>query len=497
MSPMPWSDAALEAIAALVARETGMRFDRHNLDRTEQIVLRLSRRHGQRDAAAYLDALRDQPALVRELIGELAVNETWFFRDPAQFDVLARVILPERLALAAAQARRVRLWSAGCASGEEAWSLAMLAHELGVADRVEIVATDLSTVALERARAAVYRKWSLRGASARRAERWLQRAANDDGEARMVSPQLRPLVRWRVLNLAGDEWPSRAAGIGDFDVILCRNVLMYLDAATRQRVVRGFVAALQDGGWLLTSPADPAPDALENRLERQHTLHCTAFRRVSEPAAQPALALAEPTWSAATEAAPLRELSSPPQGSPARPAPPRAQPSMADAPAAPAEPSAAHSVTSPAEPDDVAAAIAVVTNIARRDPIAALEKCARLRERFPDAALLYGLEAVLLLGERRYGEALVAARAALYLEPALPSAHALAATVLERLDEPEAALRAWRNTARLLRDWPDDAPLPLTDDEPAAAVARAAATHVARLEARLGRSPGAGRGDLT
>ena len=220
---------------------------------------------------------RDHPEWL-SLIESLTVHETFFHRDRAQLELLAQ-ILPE-IARASARAgrHRLRLWSAGCATGEEAYTLAILAlralRNAGFADRspdggivcrppwqLEVLGTDISRLVLAQARAAVY---STEGLSAfRDLPRELQRffpvlprkRETGDIELRGVLPTVRQYVRFSHFNLIAGSPPQ-----SDIDVVLCRNVMIYLTPPARAEVQAMFKEALRPGGHLLLGPTDALAD---------------------------------------------------------------------------------------------------------------------------------------------------------------------------------------------------------------------------------------------
>ncbi len=189
-------------------------------------------------------------------IDALTTNETRFFREPSQFEFLVRDVLPRWRADARAgrRAPSVRLWSAACSSGEEPFSIAMLLlTELGREGfTMEILATDISTRALERARSA---EWSIH-----RAEQiptpylkaFMLRGTGSKEGRMCAGKELRQCVRFERFNLLSDPLPS-----GGFDLIFCRNVLMYFSDETRRQVVERLAEALVPGGLLLVGHAEP------------------------------------------------------------------------------------------------------------------------------------------------------------------------------------------------------------------------------------------------
>jgi chemotaxis protein methyltransferase CheR len=195
-----------------------------------------------REGLAGLDALalrlrsaRDERLAV-EVVEALTTNESSFFRDGKPFDHLRR-LLP-KLAAARAPGQAFRIWSAACSSGQEAYSVAMVVAELGAAlggRRVEILGTDLSREMLDRARDGAFTQFEVqRGLPVQMLVKYFRQ----DGARWCVKPELRAMTRWQPFNLLED-----ARGLGRFDVIFCRNVLIYFDAPTKSRVL-GMLAGM-------------------------------------------------------------------------------------------------------------------------------------------------------------------------------------------------------------------------------------------------------------
>jgi chemotaxis protein methyltransferase CheR len=214
--------------------------------------------HAGSSAAAVLDALAslafDAPAW-QVVVEALAVGETNFFRQPAWFSQLERQIL--RPAIERRQstgAKRLRIWSAGCATGEEAYSLAILVLRLlPNADgwEINITGTDVSNAFLSHAARAVYREWSLRELDDATRERHFTKL--DSGRF-ALRPATRAWVTFTPLNLADEEpWDSRLTGL---DLIVCRNVLMYLAPERQRAIAQRLIECLAPDGWLATAPAE-------------------------------------------------------------------------------------------------------------------------------------------------------------------------------------------------------------------------------------------------
>lgn len=208
-------------------------------------------------AAQRLARELEQPGAIRDRLIELVtIGETYFFRDRGQLDALQGQLLAPLVASRATAAKpHLRVWSAACASGEEAYTVAVLVAELlASAERwdVTIVGSDIDGGALRIARAASYDRWSFRAPLEQR-ERWFPPLG---GSRRRVSEELLPWVRFVDHNLAAPSAVPPSELGGPADVVLLRNVLLYLDPGARERAISVAHAALAPGGWLVVAPID-------------------------------------------------------------------------------------------------------------------------------------------------------------------------------------------------------------------------------------------------
>lgn len=199
------------------------------------------------DFDAYLRHVDDDPREFAEMIDALTTNKTSFLREVSHFDYLRDAVLPEL-------GRTIRIWSAGCSSGEEPYTLAMLLSEgLDCIEErdVRILATDISQRVLATAKAGCYPASVMADVPAR----WLQRHWSRTGEDGQVTyeaaPSLKRLVHFARLNLM-ERWPMQ----GPFDAILCRNVMIYFDKGTQQRLVERYHALLRPGGHLFVGHSE-------------------------------------------------------------------------------------------------------------------------------------------------------------------------------------------------------------------------------------------------
>ncbi|PZP46704.1 MAG: chemotaxis protein CheR [Azospirillum brasilense] len=242
---------ALSAIAALVQARSGIVLGEDKGYMLETRLAPLLRRHGLRDLqllASRLQAPGTQ-ALAREVTEALTTNESSFFRDGKPFDHLRR-ILPE-LAAARPPGQKLRIWSAACSTGQEAYSIAMILDELrgrlGGRD-CEILGTDLSREVVARAQEGSFSQFEVqRGLPIQ----MLVKHFRQEGSRWRASPELRARVRFAEGNLLED-----LRGLGRFDVIFCRNVLIYFDMPTKRRVLEALSGRLAPDGLLYLGGAE-------------------------------------------------------------------------------------------------------------------------------------------------------------------------------------------------------------------------------------------------
>ena len=236
------SQSALSVLSALLEARTGQQIAAYRSWRVDTVLKPLLRERGL-DTLDQLVAqlLEGSDRMVGDRIVDALVNqETSFFRDAPVFDMIV-----EAVGRAEAEGRRARIWCAGCSTGQEPYSLAMLFAERqgGRAAMPEIVATDVSEAAVARARAGKYTQFEIqRGLPIRRMMQWFDAAGTDWA----AKPDLVKAVAFRRQNLVADAAPG-----GQFDVILCRNVLLYLGTPIKAQVFEKFAGALRPGGALV------------------------------------------------------------------------------------------------------------------------------------------------------------------------------------------------------------------------------------------------------
>ncbi|HSJ57051.1 MAG TPA: CheR family methyltransferase [Anaerolineae bacterium] len=245
---------------------------------------------------------------LERLVNALTVGETYFFRDAGQFDALYQAVLPE-LIERRRNVRTLRIWSAGCASGEEPYSIAMMLRVL-LPDidewAITLLGTDVNAEALARARGAHFGDWAFREERARAwRDRFFQPVARPTGTLGMgkrwaLAPEVRRLVTFRRLNLAGDHYPSLDTNTAFMDLILCRNVTIYFSEAATRRVIARFHEALGQDAWLVVGHSEPSP-ANYARFEPRNFPGAVLYRRVQH---DPAPCLWPPAPPSRSRAAP-------------------------------------------------------------------------------------------------------------------------------------------------------------------------------------------------
>jgi len=211
------------------------------------------------DLCALLQATRDQ-GVGRQVVEAMTTNETYFFRDPTHYEAIRTVLLP-RLKEERQDTKRLRFWSAAASTGQEAYSLAMLLLGCGLGDwSVQILGTDFSSPVLERARSGKYQQIEVnRGLPAPYLVKHFRRAGVDW----QLSETVRSMVRFEPIDLR-----QSMRALGPFDLVFCRNVMIYFDAETKKSILSEIHGTLFRGGWLLLGGAETA-FGIEDKFERQ------------------------------------------------------------------------------------------------------------------------------------------------------------------------------------------------------------------------------------
>lgn len=268
-------DEEFAFLRAVVKEQTGINLSEA---KRELVYSRLSKRLRQlqlRDFGEYCALLQagDEGELVC-MVNALTTNLTAFFRENHHFEYLRDRLLPELLSRNAAK-RRLRFWSAGCSTGQEPYSMAMVLAESLPADGgwdVRVLATDLDTDVLETGRAGIYSEDRVSMIARDRLRRWFRRGRNAQAGKVRVVPELQRMVSFKQLNLM-HPWPMR----GPFDAIFCRNVLIYFDKPTQRQLVERFADLLEADGCLFLGHSE----SLHNVSDRFRLVGTTIYRKIA------------------------------------------------------------------------------------------------------------------------------------------------------------------------------------------------------------------------
>jgi chemotaxis protein methyltransferase CheR len=401
------------------------------------------------------------------LASYLTIGETYFFRETHTFDLLQHTLLPELIAQRQTE-RRLRIWSAGCCTGEEPYSIAILLRQLlpDPADwNLTLLATDLNRRFLERAAAGVYSEWSFRRAPAGLKTRYFNRTP--EGRYALAEP-IRKLVNFAYLNLALDAYPSLSTNTNAMDVIICRNVLMYFDQEHTRRAVQGFHRALVEGGWLIVSPSEAShvlfsqfeavtyPDVILYRKRSGRGREAPSLATVTPTAWVPAATPTTPDWVTQSPIAPLVvETVAPTTLETAQTLYGQGRYVEAEAAAKTVV------VENPQHSEALGLLTRLCANLGRLDDALIWCRRAVTADRL-NPAWCY-LEATIQLERGETAQAALALKRALYLAPGFVLAHYALGNLARRQGQTEAASRHFANTLELLSNYPREAVLPESD----------------------------------
>lgn len=246
----------LEQFSRFVSGHIGLHFPRERWGDLERSIGNAAGELGFRDSEAFIrhaltSSLDTNQAEI--LASSLTIGETYFYREKKAFEALEQYILPELLRSRHSNGRNIRLWSAGCCTGEEPYSIAIALNE-SIPDlkgwNISILATDINPRFLKKASQAVYSEWSFREFPHRLRDKYFTRTRGKQYE---LAPHIKKMVTFAHLNLAEDVYPSLLNNTNAMDIIFCRNVLMYFTPEHTGKAIQNLYRCLADGGWLIVS----------------------------------------------------------------------------------------------------------------------------------------------------------------------------------------------------------------------------------------------------
>ena len=445
MEPQP--PETLAAFSRFVEARLGLHFPLNRLSDLERGLKGLAADLGFDDAEACARHLMASPRIslpqMELLAAHLTIGETYFFRDPKAFEALETIALPALLRARAGGPKRLRFWSAGCCTGEEAYSLAIaVSRALGRHSgwQATILATDLNPRFLQKAEAGIYGPWSFRALPEKLKAEYFHETADGKWE---IDGSLKKMVNFSCLNLVEDAWPSLASNTNAMDVIFCRNVLMYFSRETVAAVIEKFHRALAEGGWLFNTATD-APHDLFGGFVRSDFPGMILYQKEGP---QASVQSAAPASLPAFAPAKVRKTSARVK---VRPVPPPL-PETRKQEAAPREkPLAdyhllAHNLANEGRFPEALAACDKALETGRLEPAG------------------YYLRGMIFLEQGAHEEAALALRRALYLDPDFVLAHYALGNLMRLRARPDDARRSFENARALLNAWDRDAILPESD----------------------------------
>jgi len=420
------------------------------------------------------------------LAHHLTVGETYFFRDRSLFQALEEQVLPPLIQNRRAAGRRLRIWSAACCTGEEPYSLAILLSRLvpDLADwAVTILATDVNVRFLQTAAKGVYGEWSFRDVPAGIRDRCFERVAAGRFE---ILPRFRRMATFSYLNLANDTYPSVLNNTNAMDLVICRNVLMYLTPNCARQVVRNLHSAITEGGWLVVG-AGEASHSLLSDFRSVTFSGAILYRKENRPGTSPDIQVASESvddllpgefpppaessfafWDdgVIVPVGPEIENESHPRDEEESlaPAPEPAPIDLArglygEGRYAEVEEILSERLTERSDDSEALSLLArAQANRGRLDE--ALESCDRAVAADKLGPAAYYLRATILVEHSRTDEAIDDLQRAVYLDPAFCMAHFSLGNLVRKIGRPEEARRHWRNALETLERFDSQETLP-------------------------------------
>lgn len=471
-----WPEDVYRTLEVVLRERAGLIFSPLRRATVETAAHRVMRRVGIKAPPSFVALVKEDGAVFDDLMAEVTIGETYFFRESAQFDLLRKTIVPAFRARHPAD-RAFRVWSAGCSTGEEAYSIAITLRESGTPGYV--AGTDISRTRLAAARRGHFRKWSFRGVPDPIVDRYFTKV----GETFVLAPDIVRQVDFRYLNLAADAFPSMSSGVWGMDLILCRNVLIYFDKVTIARVATALLATLADDGWLVLGASDPPLGEIV-RCEVAQTPNGVAYRQSRASAARP-IRTRVPTPVLPQPAV----ISSPPEVDNPPDVTHRAVARVDGALSREIEPLlagesavveayrdrdyervvaivASRILDGDATEADLVTHVRALANLGRLED--AGQACTAALDQHRQNAQLHYMQAVLLAESGLFSESARAAKRALYLDRSMIVAHLALGTTLARWGRDVAgAHRSFATAERLLSAMRLDQLVPDSDGEPA------------------------------
>ncbi len=449
--------ALLLRLSRFIEEKMGLAFPGERHADLERHVRDTAREAGYDDTASYVGRLLSSPSSqtgIEALAANITVGETYFFRDAGSLDTVAEAIVPEIIRLRKKEDRRIRIWSAGCSTGEEPYSIAILLDKIlpePAGRHVTLLATDINPRSLEKAAKGIYSPWSFRDTP-----EWVREGYfTKTKKGFEIVRRIKKMVTFSYHNLAHDPYPSLVNNTSAMDIIFCRNVLMYFSRERAKRVARQFSMSLVDDGWLVINPIEGSQGIL-SPFKGVRFPQATLYRKTG---AKEAVAPAEEDEPGKMD--PLKDIR------------PHKTKTVGDTPAG------SMAATS-ADPVETVVFARPVTKVATPEPQGALSdlafeaRSAADRGRLPEALelcqkaidrnklsrSLYFLKGTILNEIGRTTEAAASFRRAIYVDRDFVLAHFALGSLMCRQGKPEEAEKCFENATLLLKSYGEADTLP-------------------------------------
>lgn len=451
----------LSKLSEFVAARMALHFPRSRWTDLERMTRSAAKEFGATDEKAFIEWLLSSP-LTREqielLASHLTIGETYFWREHRVFEALGDTILPELIRARERGERRLRIWSAGCATGEEPYSIAIaLRRVLPSPDdwNVTILATDINPQMLRKAATAEYGEWSFRNVPPWLKEEYF-RLTKD--RKRKLIPEIRKMVTFAYLNLAEDIYPSPLNHTNAMDVIFCRNVLMYFAPERVRLIGKGLYRSLVEGGWLIVGSSELSqllfpqfapvhfPGAIVYQNGPQTIQPTAALHLECDPAHEPSIP--QPLKSVAE----VDGLTAPVKSSPRNLVPHIERASI--------ETTASIKVENQEERASHSMVIAVRTLANQGRLVEALALCEKAISAEKLEHRLHYLRATILQELNQEGEAIVSLKRVLYIDPDFVLAHFALGNLAMRQGNIRTGRKCFENVLALLAASQEEAVLP-------------------------------------
>jgi len=431
-SPLP------QALHDLVYQKVGLKIDSSRFITVQKTLNNLMATTGIKSIDDLLATLGITPTsddIWSALIDAITIGETYFFRNSDQFNALRNHILPQIITQRRESGfRHISIWSAGCATGEEPYSIAMLLREL-LPDFQSwtyfILATDINPFFLETARRGVYRARSFREETpAELRNRWFK----DNGTSYELDPSIRKMVVFAPLNLISDQYPSFESRTMNMDIIVCRNVTIYFNEETTRSVVKRFYNALNNDGWLVVGHAEPLMSVYQDFTIRNFP-NAVIYQKSVMPQLPPQL----PTVNRVNNKAAVKPKTAP------LPTP--------------------HTITAKNTAPDIDALMLEAQQSAdREDWVTLADQLKQIEKAAPLNARAHYLRALMLMHQNQLEAATVALRRAIYCDASFALAHYVLGEVQAKRGSKQDARRSWSLARQALNGMALDQDLALTGE---------------------------------